>query len=158
MLWTGNLKYKICLFQLYTAQYILIYILQSVCNINTNTWFHSPPPNSSTCIPLVYSLFKTTLNELLSRQNMFFLPSTSKDARKKYSNGVGVSNLCQQFKAIQLFKKAQGFVYRTTIIFGLISNKNLRHAKLSSFQKGRGKNFSEINTFLQNHSLQKIMQ
>lgn len=57
-------------------------------------------------------------------QNMLFLPSTSKDARKRYSNGVSVFNLCQQFKAIQLFKKAQGCVYRTTIVFGLISNKN----------------------------------
>lgn len=36
--------------------------------------------------------------------------------------------------------------------------QELRHAMLSSFQKGRGKNFSEINTFLQNHSLQKKMQ
>lgn len=36
--------------------------------------------------------------------------------------------------------------------------QEFRHAMLSSFQKGRGKNFSEINTFLQNHSLQKIMQ
>lgn len=34
--------------------------------------------------------------------------------------------------------------------------QELRHAKLSSFQKGKGKNFSEIKTFLQNHSLQKI--
>lgn len=129
----------------YIQQYILIYIfkfcslsvLWQLCNINTNTAFHSPHP-PSIYIPLGHSLLNT-LNEYLYMQNMLFLPSTSRDARRNTARESKSLIYASNSKQSSFSKRHREASTQNNSCLWSDIQQELRHAKLSSFQKGRGK-------------------